>query len=205
MDFTEEEIIPISAISHHLYCPRQNGLIHIEGVFADNERTVSGNLGHEVVDEEDGIEDHGLHKETSLRVYSDNLGLVGIADIVEFPASGSPFPIDYKNGRISSWTNHEAQLCAIALCLEEMLSCRIETGAIYHISSRKRHIVHFTEKLRGITIIAVEEIREVFINKRLPAVTSNRKLCHNCSLKELCLPDACHLNKFNLFKAVDFG
>lgn len=205
MEFSEEEIIPISAISHHLYCPRQNGLIHIEGVFADNERTVSGNQGHEVVDEEESIEDHGLHKETSLRLYSDRLGLVGVADIVEFPEKGSPFPIDYKNGRISRWMNHEAQLCAIALCLEEMLACEIEAGAIYHIMSKKRHTVHFTERLRRVTLETIEEIREVFRSRILPPVASNRKICGLCSLKELCLPEAFRGEEFNLFQAVNFG
>jgi CRISPR-associated exonuclease Cas4 len=205
MEFADDDIIMISAISHHLYCPRQNALIHVEGVFADNERTVSGNLGHEFVDEENELDDHGTHKETSLRVYSDELGIVGTADIVEFPEGGVPFPIDYKNGKIAKWVNHEAQLCAIALCLEEMMDCKIETGAIYHITSKKRHTVHFDEKLRSITLQAITEIRHIFRNNILPEIAEDPKLCVMCSLKELCLPELFKSEKINLFKAVELG
>jgi CRISPR-associated exonuclease Cas4 len=205
MDFSENEIIPISAISHHLYCPRQNALIHVEGVFMDNALTVSGNIGHEFIDEVQSIEDHGLHKETSLRVYSDRLGISGIADIVEFPEDASPFPIDYKNGKIASWANHEAQLCAIALCLEEMLQAEIRTGAIYHINSKKRHTVIFDEDLRNISLNAILEIREILMTKTIPDITDNKKLCKMCSLRDYCLPEAFSKKEINIFQAIDFG
>lgn len=186
-EFTDNEIVPISAISHHLYCPRQNALIHTEGVFLDNDLTVSGNIGHTFVDEEKGYDDHGIRKETSLRVYSDRYGLSGIADIVEFPSKGPPFPIDYKNGRIASWKNQEAQLCAVAICLEEMLGVEVPTGAIYHVQSKKRHTVRFDEELRVITLTAVEEIRSALTSNTVPEARPG-KICRRCSLQTLCLP-----------------
>lgn len=101
-EWSESQIVPISAISHHLYCPRQNALIHTEGVFSDNTLTTSGNIGHQFVDEEKSYIDHGLRKETSYRVFSEQYGISGIADIIEFPQNAPPLPIDYKNGKISS-------------------------------------------------------------------------------------------------------
>jgi len=186
-EFTENEIIPISAISHHLYCPRQNALIHVEGVFLDNELTTGGNIGHEYVDEERSIRERGMRKETSLRVYSDRLGLSGIADIVEFPDRGPPFPIDYKHGRIASWENHEAQLCAIALCLEEMLNCSVPAGAIFHIQSKRRHEVAFTPELRATTLKSIDEIREVLTHSLMPRAVFSKK-CNKCSLRPHCMP-----------------
>lgn len=187
-DFADTEIVPISAISHHLYCPRQNALIHTEGVFLDNDLTTSGNIGHERVDEEKSFEEHGVHKETSLRVYSDRYGLSGIADIVEFPEGRPPFPIDYKNGRIASWKNQEAQLCAVALCLEEMFGTHISEGAIYHIRSKKRHIARFTDDLRRTTLDTINAIRANLRENIVPAAEFGRK-CRRCSLKDLCLPE----------------
>lgn len=186
-EWTDSEIVPISAISHHLYCPRQNALIHTEGVFADNELTTSGDIGHEFVDEEKSYEDHGIKKETSYRVFSEEYGMSGIADIIEFPPNASIFPIDYKNGKVASWDNQEAQLCAIAICLEEMLSCKVPVGAIYHIQSKKRHEVAFTEKLRYLTLRAIEEIRHNLVNNILPQTAYSEK-CKRCSLLKFCFP-----------------
>ncbi len=197
MEWTDDQLIPISAISHHLYCPRQNALIHVEGIFLDNELTTAGNIGHEFVDEEKSINDHGLLKETSLRVYSDELGITGIADIVEFPENLSPFPIDYKHGKIAEWGNQEAQLCAIALCLEEMLDTSVPAGAIYHIHSKKRHEVNFTESLRNKTKYCIADIRTILVNRILPPVTENMKLCKRCSLSAYCLPGLKEVGSFH--------
>jgi CRISPR-associated exonuclease Cas4 len=200
--WTESEIVPISAISHHLYCPRQNALIHTEGVFFENHLTISGNIGHEYVDEEKSYLDHGLKKETSYRVFSEEFGISGIADIIEFPENLPPFPIDYKNGKISSWENQEAQLCAVTLCLEEMFNTKILYGAIYHIQSKKRHEVEFSTSLRTKTINAIYEIRFNLINNILPKAVYT-KLCNNCSLYNLCLPKKKELN--NPFIPIEYG
>ncbi len=195
-EWSESEIVSISAISHHLYCPRQNALIHTEGVFADNELTVSGNIGHEFVDEEDSYTDHGIKKETSYRVFSEIYGMSGIADIIEFPKGLPPLPIDYKNGKISSWENQEAQVCAIAVCLEEMLNVEIPVGAIYHIQSKKRHEFSLDSFLRRKTLKAVEEIRENLMTNSVPKAAYSA-LCDNCSLYKFCLPKKSADRMFN--------
>lgn len=201
-DWNDNEIVPISAISHHLYCPRQNALIHTEGVFSDNELTVSGNIGHEFVDNEKSYADHGIKKETSYRVFSEEFGITGIADIIEFPDSLPPFPIDYKNGKIASWENQEAQLCAIALCLEEMLSTQVPYGSIYHIQSKKRHEVEFSNHLRDITKTAIIEIRNNLANNIVP-IGNYSKICDRCSLYNICLPK--RRKQDNIFRAVKYG
>jgi CRISPR-associated exonuclease Cas4 len=188
-NWNDAEIIPISALSHHLYCPRQNALIHVEGVFQDNEHTVSGNIGHSYIDEDRSVLDHGLRKETSLPVFSDLHGLNGIADLVEFPKNAPPFPVDYKNGRVQSWKNQEAQLCAVALCLEEMLGYEVPEGAIYHIHSRRRRSVRFDQNLRMLTLRTIDEIREVLTRRILPAPVYDRR-CKRCSLASICMPQA---------------
>lgn len=205
-EFTDSEIIPISSISHHLYCPRQNALIHVLGVFADNELTVSGDIGHEFVDQEESYEDHNVYKETSYRVFSEILGISGIADIIEFPKDKPPYPIDYKNGKLpedKEWINMESQLCAIAMALEEMLDTEVPKGAIYHIQSKKRREVVFTKTLRELTTKTIQEIREMLLKSEIPIIAYS-KLCRRCSLLEICMPK---LNqektKINPFKPLD--
>ena len=205
-NWSESEIIPISAISHHLYCPRQNALILTEGVFSDNVLTTSGNIGHQFVDDEKSYTDHGIKKETSYRVFSEKYGLSGIADIIEFPLNAPPLPIDYKNGKISSWENQESQVCAIAICLEEMLDVEIEIGAIYHIQSKKRHEFTIDNLLREKTLRAVEEIRHNLVNNILPKAEYSKRLCDNCSLYQFCLPKIKESKSIDsIFKPVDFN
>lgn len=201
-EWPDEDIVPISAISHHLYCARQNALIHMSGIFRDNELTTSGNIGHELVDEERSFVDHGVRKETWLRVFSDRLGITGIADFVEFPSGAPPFPIDYKNGRIKAWKNQEAQLCAVALCLEEMLGCEVPQGAIYHIQSKKRHEVRFGPSLRTATELVISEIREILQRQLVPAAIYSSK-CDRCSLRRDCWPEFSSRPHLNVFEAID--
>lgn len=201
-EWQDEEIIPISALSHYQYCSRQYALIHVEGIFVHNDLTVGGKLGHEVVDEVRGYTDHGVRRETSLRVYSDVYGLSGIADVVEFPDGSPPFPIDYKHGKTASWKNHEVQLCAIALCLEEMLEVEVPAGAIYHLQSRKRRMVEFTDDLRKRTINLIDEIRDLVLMQRLPPPVYSRK-CHRCSLLSVCQPEVASNHVEPIFEPVE--
>lgn len=188
-DWSEEEVIAISAISHFLYCPRQYALIHIEGVFADNHLTAGGTIGHQTVDRERDYSERGVRRESSVRVFSDRLGISGIADLVEFPVDGPPYPVEYKHGRVKSWLNHEAQLCALAMCLEEMYNASIERGAIYHLASHRRHEVALGKELRLRTEQAIAEIRAIQVAATLPAPDFGAK-CRLCSLKAICQPAA---------------
>lgn len=188
-EWREEEIIAISAISHFLYCPRQYALIHVEGVFADNHLTAGGTVGHQNVDRERDYSERGVRRESSVRVFSDRLGISGIADMVEFPEGAPPYPVEYKHGRVKSWLNHEAQLCAIAMCLEELFDCDIQTGAIYHLGSRRRHEVILGGELRRQTEQAIADIRAIQRRAALPAPVFGPK-CRLCSLKGICQPEA---------------
>lgn len=197
-EWSETEIIPISALSHFIYCERQYALIHIEGIFIHNELTAGGKIDHEFVDTKNEFIDHGRRKETSLRLYSDRLGLSGIADLVEFPDGKPPFPVEYKHGRIAQWRNHEVQLCAIALCLEEMLGTAVPEGAIYYVYSKKRHTVVITPELRIQTMQMIDRIRSLAMSQMLPAAQYGRK-CQRCSLRPACQPEVQQHSEDHLF------
>jgi CRISPR-associated exonuclease Cas4 len=182
-----DELLPISAISHYLYCPRQAALIHVEHEFADNVLTIGGDIGHENVNRERGETEIGVRKEYSLRVFSDTYGLTGIADVVEFYPNAAPLPIDYKHGRIAQWINHEAQVVAIAFCLEEMMGVRIEKGAIYHIQSKRRRIFEITVMLRDLTKRTIESLQNMLQNQVVPPAEHSAK-CNRCSLIAICMP-----------------
>jgi len=198
MEWSDEDIVAVSALSHLLYCERQMALIHVEGVFLDNSLTVGGNIGHERVDRERSVYRSGCRIETSLPVFSDRLGIRGVADLVEFPAEGPPLPIDYKHGRIGKWLPAEVQVCALALCLEEMLDCAIPTGAIYHIRSRRRREFDLHQSLRNMTTDAILRTREIISQGDLPAPIFDKK-CKRCSLITVCQPNISARNPLPIF------
>ena len=180
--------IPISAINQYAYCPRRCGLIHIEQTFDDNVYTVRGHHLHERTDRpgESGWED-GIRVERALPLWSKQLGLIGKADVVEFH-SDVPYPIEYKSGSYRQFDNDDLQLCAQALCLEEMTDRSVPRGAIYHHSSRKRREVTFTPGLRLQVIQAIQAIRTMLAGKQLPPPVNDRR-CTHCSLRESCMPE----------------
>lgn len=185
--------VPISAINHYLYCERRCALIHVEGVFAENVHTVEGSLLHAAADSPGVETGAGLRIARALPLRSCRLGLVGKADLVEFhplPEGGErPVPVDYKHGRRRQWDNDDAQLCAQALCLEEMLGVEVPAGAIYHAGSKRRRAVAFTRELRALTEEAVAGVRRLLVESRLPGARLMPK-CDGCSLRPACLPEA---------------
>lgn len=183
----DDYYLPISAISHYLYCPRQAALIHIEQVWSENELTVSGKIAHENVDRERKEKDHGLLKEYSMHVFSDSLRIIGIADVVEFLSDGELIPVDYKHGRISGFKSSQAQVTAIALCLEEMLGRAITQGAIYHIRSHKRKNFLIDTKLRELTLGTIHALHTMIKKEQIPKAEFSKK-CLRCSLISLCMP-----------------
>lgn len=184
----EARRIPISALQHWSYCPRQCALIYLDGEWRDNVLTARGTLAHERVDSGRAEVQHDVAVLRALTLFSDRLGLTGKADAVELPADGPPYPVEYKHGARHERLHDDIQLCAQALCLEEMLGVDIPCGAIYHHSSRRRREVGFTPQLRAATEAAVAGVRELLEQDALPPpVTDNR--CRNCSLNTLCLPD----------------
>jgi CRISPR-associated exonuclease Cas4 len=133
---TEEWHVPLSALNHFLYCPRRAALIHIEGIFVDNAHTVLGNLIHEHADLPGYEVAKGVKLLRALPVFSDRLGLSGKCDIVEQNGDGTFCPVEYKKGPRRKFINDDAQLCAQALCLEEMFGKAVPHGAVFHATSK---------------------------------------------------------------------
>lgn len=182
------EPILISALEHWSYCPRQCGLIHIEHVWDENLFTLRGQIAHERVDEPVTRSERGARVERALPLWSEVHGLTGKADAVEF-RNGKITPIEYKIGDGSQAVHASLQLCAQALCLEEMFRQPVPEGALYFIRTKQRQTVELTAALRTQTIQAIAEIRASIEAGVLPEVMWNRR-CSKCSLIDACLPHA---------------
>lgn len=198
--YEPDDCLMISGLQHFRFCRRQWALIHIEQQWAENYWTVDGTLMHERAHDEGFRESRGdLITARGLRVYSLSLGLSGQCDVVEFrrdargvPLAGKdglwlPFPVEYKRGLPKQDGCDELQLCAQAICLEEMLCCSIEEGALYYGQSRRRLCVDFTPELRAEVAEDARQMHELYTRGHTPRVKPG-KGCSACSLKELCLP-----------------
>lgn len=189
------ESLPLSALNHHLYCARRAYLIHAERVFVDNEHTTLGNLAHEAVDTPGYEHRAGWQLLRALPLYSDTLGLTGKADLVEVRRDSASDrivearPVEYKKGPARRWSNDHAQLCAQALCLEEMLGLSIPSGLIYHAASSKRTEVVFDQSLRELTLATLDALRSTLALHTSPAAVLTPR-CDGCSLRGVCLPEA---------------
>jgi CRISPR-associated exonuclease Cas4 len=181
--------IPISALQHWAYCPRQCGLIHLEQSFEDNIHTARGQAVHHLVDEPGYEMKAGVKVERSLPLWSDRLNLIGKADLVEFHPDGTVFPVEFKHGRKRQKVHDDIQLAAQAMCLEEMLGRPVPRGAIYHASSHRRREVAITPELRLLVEKTADAIRAMLASGRLPAPANDAR-CRECSLKEICQPEA---------------
>lgn len=190
--YAEDELVPISALQHLLFCERQCALIHLERLWEENRFTAEGRIFHERV-ERGGQETRGdVRVEYSVLLKSLRLGIAGIADVVEFHREGEtwrPFPVEHKRGRPKAERCDEVQLCAQAFCLEEMLGVRIEGGALYYGKTRHRKDVAFDECLRRETEETVLRVHKLFKEGITPAAEYGLK-CQSCSLCGLCVPQS---------------
>ena len=187
---TEDDMIPISALQHYLYCPRQWALIHIEQMWTESADTAQGRLLHKKADAP-GIEQrNGVRVERALRLHHDDLGLIGVADVVEFhtQADGASviLPVEYNKGKPKRNRADEVQLCAQTLCLEFMTGSQISEGALFYGEVRRRHIVNMDGELRRLTLRLIEEVRETMRSGRTPAADYDSKRCDRCSLIDDC-------------------
>ncbi len=186
--------IPLSALQHWAYCPRQCGLIHLEQAFDDNLHTQRGQAVHALVDQPGMELRKGLRIERALPVWHDALGLIGKADVVEFEPDGTPYPVEYKHGSRHKAADIAAcddlQLAAQALCLEAMTGRSVSVGAIYYASSRRRREVHITPVLRDQVADTVRAIRQMQATATLPPPTTDVRRCKGCSLRDRCQPEA---------------
>ena len=200
MVFNEEDWLQLSGLQHFAFCRRQWALIHIENQWAENYRTVDGALMHEHVHNQEFRESRGdLLIIRGLAVHSTRLGVSGQCDAVEFHRSPDgisltgreglwlPYPVEYKRGRPKENNADELQLCAQAMCMEEMLCCDIPEGALYYGEPRRRTAVEFTVELRRQVVDCLSEMHELYRRQYTPKVKPT-KACSACSLKELCLP-----------------
>lgn len=191
MGYSESDFIPLSALQHYLYCPRQCALIHLEQIWAENAHTAEGRLLHERAHSGKAETRGDVKTVTGLLLRSVELGLSGQADVVEFHRQDGawlPYPVEYKRGRPKKHDADQAQLCAQAMCLEEMLGFAVPEGALFYGKTRRRQTVPFTAGLRGEvrkTALAVHELLHKGVTP--PPIADER--CAACSLLEDCLPE----------------
>lgn len=186
---TEADPIPLSALQHWAYCPRQCGLIHLEQAFADNIHTARGQAVHHLVDTPGYETKAGVRVERALPLWSDRLNLIGKADLVEFHPDGTVFPVEFKHGAKRQKQHDDIQLAAQAMCLEDMLGRPVPKGAIFHASSHRRREVAITSELRQLVVETAGAIRAMLASSQLPPPVNDAR-CKECSLKDICQPEA---------------
>ena len=178
----------ISALEHFSYCPRQCALIHVERIFDENVFTLRGRHAHERADDPHTTLENGVRMERALPLWSDRLGLQGRGDVVEFYPDGRVIPVEYKNGPRRERRHDDVQLCAQALCLEEMLGVPVETGAVYSLQTHRRREVILTDALRDETQDIVAQVRVVQQSRGPLPPALNDARCPRCSLLDACVP-----------------
>ena len=207
--FAQPDPLILSALNDFLYCPRRCALHRLEQIWEANAHTVAGDIAHEIADDPGYRQTaQGARIERAIPLFSLRLNLIGKADIVEFrpatsnsPAAGDlptagkpqkppdvPLPVDYKHGPRRKWDNDDVQLCAQALCLEEMFGTPVPCGAVYHVKTRRRRPVDFSPALRELTLRTIEDVRQLLVGTTIPAATL-RPQCDGCSLRHTCLPE----------------
>ena len=198
--YSEDDYILLSGIQHYAFCARQWALIHIENIWVENYHTALGRVFHNKTHSGDVVEKRGAQIIfRSLKVSSGKLGITGECDVVEFNKTDKgiplknyeglwlPFPVEYKSGNTKISDCDRLQLCAQAVCLEEMLCCKVEKGALFYGKPRRREVVEFSDELRLNLVAIVEEMHKLFSRKYTPK-PKIKKSCQACSLKEYCLP-----------------
>ncbi len=189
----DNALVMISALQHMLFCPRQCALIHLDGRWRENYLTVTGKLLHQRVDRPGKRHDRDCRREYALALCSAKLALTGVADLVEFRRDGTgnwlPMPVEYKRGRPKNHRADEVQLCAQAICLEEMLHCAIPRGCLYYGEEERRTEVDFDDTLRELTAETAAAIHQMLEHGQLPPPLADRRPCRNCSLVDECGPE----------------
>jgi CRISPR-associated exonuclease Cas4 len=212
--FLEDDLVPLSALQHVVYCPRRAALVHMEAAWGDSSSTVEGSIFHDRA-HEPGTESRGnVRIARGVHLRSLSLGLTGKADVVEFHkveesevvagageggvtavrldgVSGlwKPYPVEYKVGKLRSERAYEVQLCGQALCLEEMLGVKIPAAAIYFGKTARRMEIILDMQLRGETAAAAALLHQIFASRVTPQAKYGKK-CPKCSLFDLCMPRA---------------
>lgn len=187
MNAGEETVVPISAIEHHEYCPRQCALIFVDGLWEENAHTVAGDRAHRRVDSGERRHERGRLVLRAIPLWSERYGLSGRADAVEIDRGGQVTPVEYKSG-VRHGRTADLQVCAEALCLEEMLGVAIPRGYIWYGAWRRRLVVAIDDGLRRETVEAITAIRALLVADQLPPAPADER-CRTCQLEPHCLPD----------------
>lgn len=199
--FSEDELLPISGLQHLAFCERQWALIHVEQQWRENQRTAEGRIIHERV-HDPSYKPHkpGWKVVRSMQLQSRRLGLIGEADVVEFcikKASqeagdvgelSSPRPVEYKRGKSKKGDYDRIQLCAQAMCLEEMMHCHIDEGDLYYAETRRREVVRLDDELRSAVTRLSEKMHRLYREGITPRPDTKLSVCRTCSMANICLP-----------------
>lgn len=199
--YSEQDFIWINLLQHYRFCPRQCALIAIEDAWRDNSLTIGGMLLHEKVDEPETTVVGDVERITSLRIHSYRYGLTGKCDVVERRRTTSGIeivPVEYKAGMPKKDLSDNIQLCAQALCLEEMLDCTIDRGEFFYGKIRRRVPVQIDQTLRTLTIETIAAVRQLIETQHLPPADYAPK-CRSCSLRELCQPKASNSRRVRFY------
>jgi CRISPR-associated exonuclease Cas4 len=193
----DPDAVPLSALQHWAYCPRQCALIHLDQAFDDNLHTLRGNALHARVDQPGLQSERGMRVERALPIWHDELRLIGKADAVEFAADGTAYPVEYKQGSRNKAAEiaacDELQLGAQALCLEAMTGRAVPEGAIFYAKSKRRRVVPIDDALRQRVADAAAAVAALLISQQLPPPLTGdlaRQRCKSCSLYDRCQPEA---------------
>ena len=184
----DETFLPVSALNDLLYCERRCALHRIEQVWKENRYTLEGAFSHAKAHARPTLNQsfEGDRVVRGMWLRSNRLGLIGIADVVEF--RDQPFPVEYKRGRRRRWENDDVQICAQALCLEEMLGTTVPAGAIFHVKSHRRRNVLFDDNLRTRTEQAAARLHDLFASRQTPKPVLTSR-CSACSTRDICMPE----------------
>lgn len=188
----EDDLIPLSALQHWLFCPRQAALIHVERLWSEDQATAEGRLLHERVDEGRGAKRSGVRVARGLQIRSLALSVSGKADVIELTTGEDgrlhPYPVEYKRGRPKAHRADEVQLCAQSICLEEAFGVPVLEGALYYAAERRRTVVAIDADLRALTARVAAEARAALLAGHTPSPVLIPG-CRRCSLADLCRPD----------------
>ena len=187
--YSDDDLLPLSGLQHMAFCERQWALIHVEGLWEESSDTLRGRFFHERVDTAGYSCRAGVRAERNVRLVSHRLGIYGVADIVEYHPEGDVpvMPVEYKVGKpkVEDWDR--LQVCAQALCLEEMEGARIDAGVLFYGETRRREDVEITRELRERVASLAQRMHELFAQGLTPMGENSGK-CNRCSLQNECLP-----------------
>lgn len=193
MNYSDDDLVMLSALQHIIFCERQCALIHVEQLWCENVFTAEGRIMHDKVDTAKQEKRKGVRVEYGVPLRSLRLGLIGKADVVEFHRQEDnwhPFPVEYKRGKPKKSNCDKVQLCAQATCLEEMLNYTINEGALFYGTTRRREDVVFDAALRAETEETAKMVHEL-ISSGITTKPEYSKKCKSCSLEQLCMPKTC--------------